>query len=246
MKTLSFMLLGIVLGSWVSSGFSQEYTVGVEELAYLPYSAVSQGEYHGFGRDVLDKFAEKQKITFHYRPYPVKRLTSSFLNGELDFKYPDNSYWSQEAKTGLTVHYSKPVVGYTDGVMVIPGRLGKGIDGFKTLGTLRGFTPWDYLGLIKTQQIKARELNTLDSLIQMAQNERVDGAYFNVAVANYFLTHNMNKPGTLVFDPDLPHTNSTYSLSTLKHETLLKQFNAFLDEESVWISALREKYSIDQ
>lgn len=246
MKTLHLMLFSVLVGAWAAQTVAQEYTVGVEELDYLPYSTVSEGEYHGFGREVLDKFAEQHNITFRYRPYPVKRLISSYLKGELDFKYPDNSFWSQEAKTGLTVHYSEPVVGYTDGVMVVPERLGKGIAEFKILGTLRGFTPWDYLGLIKTQQIKSRELNSLDSLIQMTENQRVDGAYFNIAVARYFLTHTMNKPGALAFDPDLPHTNSTYSLSTLKHKALMDAFNTFLDQESAWISALREKYSIDE
>jgi ABC-type amino acid transport substrate-binding protein len=243
MRTLLFSLLVLLFGL-LSSAQAQEYTVGVEDLDYFPAYAMRNKEYVGAAREILDRFAQKQGITFSYRALPVLRLTGYFVEGKVDFKFPDNANWAGDAKAGKAIVYSGAVFGYTDGVMVLPGRKGNGLDGFKTLGTVRGFTAWDFLGLVKSKQVEIREANSLDSLILQAINNRVDGGYFNVSVAEYFLANNLKQPGALVFDDSLPHTNSFYTLSSIKNPEIIEKFNQFLAEETTWLAELKKKYGL--
>ncbi len=53
---------------------AKNYTLGVENLNYLPYYANDQKEYYGFARQFFDLFAKEQGITFEYKVLPVKRL----------------------------------------------------------------------------------------------------------------------------------------------------------------------------
>ena len=52
---------------------AETFTVGVELQPYMPYSDVQDGQYLGYGRDLLDAFAAHQGHVFVYRPLPVRR-----------------------------------------------------------------------------------------------------------------------------------------------------------------------------
>ena len=114
----------------------------------------------------------------------------------------------------------------------------------KSLGTVRGFTPWDYLDLIKSGKIKVQESNNFNSLIQKALMKRVEGAYINIAVGRHHLAKEMKKPGALVFDPGLPHTKSEYKLSTINHPEVLGEFNQFMKENKALVDRLKAKYRL--
>ena len=128
--------------------------------------------------------------------------------------------------------------------MVLPENKGKGMDFLGKLTTLRGFTPWDYLGAIKSGEVSLNEVNNMTALVKQVQSGRADGAYFNIAVAEYFLNEKMNAPDAIVFDPALPHTRSHYHLSTLKHPQVIEAFNQFLVDQSSEIEALKREYQI--
>ncbi len=224
---------------------AETYTVGVENIDYYPLYAEKDGQYVGLAREILDKFAEKSGHTFQYKPFPIVRLTKTYAEGSLDLKFPDNPHWGQDDKKGKSVTYSDSVIEYTDGVMVLPGNLDKGVDAVKKLGTVRGFTAWDWLGLIKSGSVAVKEASNLNALIQQALSGRVDGAYFNVGVANYYLDKEMKQKGALVFDNSLPHTSDSYFLSSIKHPDLIKAFNLFLIDEAGWISATKKKYALE-
>jgi len=218
--------------------------VGVENINYLPIYQYSNGQYSGAANEILNKFATLNKHTITYKGFPITRLNKNFLKGIVDFRFPDNGYWAQDQKKGYDIKYSNPVIGYIDGVMVTPSNKGKGIDNLKRLGLVRGFTAWDYLGLIKKGSVEVRETNNLNSLIKLTTNKRNDGAYFNIDVATYFLSKMIDAPGSLVFDPELPHTKSSYSLSSFKHPKIIEQFNHFLIEQADWIKTVKEKYQV--
>ena len=101
---------------------AEEFVVGVGDYEYLPHHGLVDNQYTGYAREVLDLFAQKSGYTFTYRPLPWKRVILEYMNGDLDFIFPDNSYWDTEPKEGKDVYYSDPVVAYIDGVVVLRQR----------------------------------------------------------------------------------------------------------------------------
>lgn len=223
-----------------------EYKVGVEDASFLPYSDVKNKEYRGILKDILSAFAAKKKIKMAFLPLPISRLYADFYNGKLDFKMPANEYWQKELKDkrGLKIFYSKPLVAYRDGVMVPKENLGRGTKSLKTLGVVAGFTPRDYLFLIKKKAIFVRENPSIQGLLQQGILGRVDGIYINISVGEYYLREFLKKEGILVFDQDLPYTESGYSVATLKHEKLIEDLNQFLVTEQEMLTDLKKRYFI--
>lgn len=218
--------------------------IGVEDINYLPIYQYSNGEYTGAASEILTKFATLNNHTITYKEFPVTRLNKYYLNGTVDFRFPDNGYWIQDQKAGYDIKYSTPVIDFIDGVMITPANKDKGIANLKTLGTVRGFTAWDYLNLLKEGAITIKEANTLHSLIKLTSVNRYDGAYFNIDVAKYYLKNTLDSPDLLIFDPTLPYTQSSYSLSSFKHPEIIEQFNQFLITEAKWIKGIKEKYAL--
>lgn len=245
-KALLIGLISLFILSNTSLAEKKVYTVGVEALKYMPHYDNDNKEYIGFARDLLDMFAENQGYRFRYKVYQVKRLFSEFLNKtSLDLKYPDNSYWQGAMKKGKNVVYSQAVVEYIDGVMVPPEFKGKGISKLKKMGTVRGFTTWEYIDEIEKGEIKLMESTTFTGLIKQVLKNRINGAYFNVAVCNYQLKEVLKTPGALVFDDTLPHTKSNYFLSTIRYPKLINAFDDFLIKEKPAIDALKNKYQVN-
>ncbi|WP_163835228.1 transporter substrate-binding domain-containing protein [Spartinivicinus ruber] len=237
--------LVVVLISLTSITFANTFTVGVEDIDYYPFYSYNNKEYSGAAYEILDAFAKKNNYTFTYKGMPVTRLLKSYLNGEVDFKFPDNAYWGQEDKKAHSVVYSQPVLSFIDGVLVKPENKDKNIEWLKRLGTLRGFTAWDYLDLIKANKVTLRGVSSLDSLIKQVANDRLDAAYFNIQVASYYLKHKLNQADLLVFNESLPHTKSNYHLSTIKHAKIISKFNQFLLDEKEYIQKVIVNHELD-
>ena len=236
------LLLGL-FAPWVAA---QEYVVGVEQTEYYPVYSYRNGDYVGYSRELLDAFAAKHGYTFKYVALPIRRLFADFLTKDtLDFKYPDNPIWQGDMKKGLTIAYSKPAFESVEGAMVIAERVGRPLSELKTLGTIRGFTPWPYLDAIKAGTIALEESDDLPGLVQKALLQRLDGIFINQAIADYHVTHELKKPGALVLDKGLPNNDVQYLLSTRKHPDVIKQFDAFLAGETALIASLRKKYNLD-
>lgn len=231
-----------------SAGPAQQktFTVGVEDLEYYPQKSHKGNEFIGFGRELLDAFAKSRGYKFEYKILPLNRLfLENLKNQSLDFQYPDNSYWESQLRKGVTVHYSKPVMPYVDGVMVLPENKGRGLAHFKALGTMTGFTPWNYLDLIKQKRVTVFENDSFLALLKQVSLKRVDGAYINVEVAKYQLREMLHQPDSLVFDPDLPHTKDFYYFSSVKHPKVIQEFNTFLATEVVQYEQIRKKLGIE-
>lgn len=141
---LLLMLLALPL--WSPSTAAREVLViGVENQYYLPAYAYENGVYKGFARELFDAWAKDRGHRLEYRALPVPRLYAAFLDGQVDFKFPDNPNWKKPARVGKSIAYSDPVAAYIDGTSVRPDRMGLGVDAVKALGTMGGFTPWAWL-----------------------------------------------------------------------------------------------------
>lgn len=245
MNNMKVGFIALLLSAlFVSGALAQSFVVGVESIDYYPLYATQDNEYKGYGRALLDAFAKSKGYTFSYEPLPVKRLFNTFLTTDkLDFKFPDNEYWSGDAKKGKGVVYSEPAVEYIDGVSVKPENIGKGTDALKSMGLIGGFTAWDYLDAINSGAIKTDESRNYQNLLRKGFSGRVDGVYSNVAVVRYQLKQ-MGKEGALVFDKDLPHTRSNYHLSSIKHPEVVKEFNEFLAANAGMVEKLKQEYGV--
>ena len=222
--------------------FARSFTVGVESQNYLPISNGEDGNYTGYAREVLDTFAAKHGHTFIYKPMPVARLLDEFIvQKSIDFKFPDNPQWRMDIKKGTTVTYSNGIISVTEGAMVTPANLGKPIT---KLVTVRGFTPFPYLSLIKDKTVTLSEVNTTDAVIKMVEAGRVDAGYLGILAATYTMRETMKKPNVIVYDSSAPHTSSDFVLSTISRPEVIKQLNEFLVNEKNAISKLKFKFKI--
>jgi len=224
----------------------KKFVVGVENIPYYPHYDFSDEKSFksSFGKDILDAFAKEKGYEFIYEPNPIKRLYMKLAKGAIDFKYPDNRHWGKDYKSDINVHYSKEVVGYIDGTMVLAMDVGN--KKINTLGTVMGFTPWNYISDVEKGKVALLENANFVALIKQAFINRVDGIYANVDVINNHLVNTLKMPGSLVFDPLLPYTKDFYHLSTIKHPKIIKEFDEFLDKHQELIKQLKAKHGIKE
>ncbi|OIQ86452.1 bacterial extracellular solute-binding protein, family 3 [mine drainage metagenome] len=223
-----------------------QFVVGVENINYLPYYSGDQGQYGGFARALLDAYAADRGYRFTYRPLPITRLFRELVAGVIDFKFPDNPLWQAALKQGHAVAYSDPVADYVDGVLVLPQNYGKGPAAIHSLGTVRGFTAYDWLDRIKGGSVRLEENPSFSGLMLQGMAQRVDGVYANVAVSYQTLEQRLHKTGGLVFDPGLPHSRSSYRLSTVKHPEIVADFNRWLAANRTRVDKMKHDWGVDR
>jgi ABC-type amino acid transport substrate-binding protein len=215
------------------------FTVGVEYLDYYPaYNYIGKPSDASASKDILDDFAKKHGYKFEYVPLPVNRLYEKFLDGTLDFKFPDHVYWQKDLKGDRKIIYSEPVFEFIDGVLVRDPKTVKDPKGLKKIGSFRGFTIHDYKSNIDAGQIEAKYYDSFRELIMAGLKGSVDGVYLNIKVAEFYMEQiKKEKPelGTLTFQDSLPFTRSAYHLSTLRHQKVMDQFNSYLKEQQDFI-----------
>jgi len=222
------------------------FSVGVEDYRnWLPYSEVRNGLYGGLGKDILDAFAKQMGYTFIYETYPLKRRDRLFVDGQVDLSFPDNPNWVVEMKKELKISYA-PVLEFTDGVLVRPENLGKGVGRLKTLGIPLGFTPYPYQPLMSAGALRIEETADYDALYEKLIMRRVDGAYMNTRIARYYWTRIRKLPQVPVtYDPDLPHASGHWYLSSHKYPKLVEQFRRFMQTNKAQVEELKKKYNFD-
>ena len=196
-----------------------------------------------FFQDFIKAFGEKYNYEIVIKERPVKRLIAEFVNLKFDIKYPDHPKWSEEARKGVNVVYSDPVISYREGVLVLPENLGKGMNNLKRLSVMRGFSPWPYRYQVKSGSLALTESPNYETAIRMTHLGRADGSYLSRAAADY--TQNQLKlKKMLVFDQSLPNISDVYYVSTIKHPEVLKQINRFMKDEKVLVDKLKMKYGV--
>jgi len=243
MKMLMGLMAGILFMISMSAS-AKNFVIGVESLDYYPLYLGRGSSYTGYARDLLDEFAKASGHTFTYKPLPAKRLISHFLEGKLDFKYPDSIKWAPGIKKGHTLTYSDSTVEYIDGLMRLPANKDLNMNSFTTLGTLRGFTPWVYMDNINNGKLKVYETNNMKALVSMTESKRVQAAYMNVTVARYYMRNKLKNPSLLTFQADMPHARDHFSLSSTKYPKVIEEFNQFLKDNVAFVDKLKDKYQV--
>lgn len=233
-----------VLGLWSLLGVAQaaQFTVGVEALDYYPhYRADAKQQFSGYARAVLDAFAADTGHQFTYRPLPVTRLYVEFVQGKVDFKYPDNAFWGGDAKQGAQVVYSDPVTPYVDGLLVLPARADA--TDIRSLGIVAGFTPFPYKDALAAKTYTLEERTSLDQVLKGVLLGRIDAAYVNIDVGRHALKA-IGEEGKLVFNETMPADRGNYHLSTIAQAAVIGEFNAWLKANGSRLSALRAEYGL--
>jgi polar amino acid transport system substrate-binding protein len=241
-KIHSILFALLVFLSVCTAAEPKKLFIGVEEIDYYPYYRTVKGNYEGFAADLFKAFAHAHNFTIEFKPLPIKRLYVELYAGTVHFKFPDHPFWNKEGKQGHTVLYSNAVAGFTDGVLVLEQNSALEKSSLKQLGFVRGFSAWPFLDDIERNVIQARELNSLESLLMLTLDKRIDGAYFNLTVAQHHLKHNVNKAGTLVLAENLAYDRNNYRASTTNKRAPLAELNAFLQSETA--KTLRNQYGI--
>ena len=220
---------------------TKTFIVGVSTIDYAPHYYMEDGRYVGFARDVLDLFAQKHGYEFQYKPRPYVRSVKELLTGTTDFQYPDNPDWQNEQKNGHTVFYSNGVIQYIDGIIRRKEDIGKPVSTLKRIAMPRGWTPVDYLPLIKNDELAIDEEDQVGGVINMLLRKRVDGCYLNIDVANYYSETN-KLTGQIGFDSNLPYQFSQYTLSSTSHPEMIREFNQFLVDSAAEILQIKARY----
>jgi polar amino acid transport system substrate-binding protein len=221
-----------------------QLVLGVEDLPYLPYYTVERGQYLGYSRDLFDSFSAATGWQIQYRPLPVERLYRALLQGDIDAKFPDHPTWRSDLKAGHAFSYSHAIAPYVDGVMVPAARAAEPAGQFRRIGTMRGFTPWGLLPLVRQGQLTLSENNSLQGLLEQTLAGRVDGAYLNVAVARYQLRAGGRPEETLALASALPSVTADYQVSSLRRGDALQALDAWLDTHAPRVRELRRKWGI--
>ena len=222
----------------------KSFVVGVENINHYPHYTLKDGEWAGFGREVLDAFAKARGYSFVYKPYPVKRLMQQSWQQEVDLMFPDNPLWLSDKKKDVSITYSTTFVKVTEGTMVLPANLGTGIDAIKTLGTITGFTAASYTPFIDSGQVQLDNSRDSHFVLLKTLNGRTDGAFLAVDSARHMLKTILKNPGGLLFDKSLPYDIYDYFLSTTMHPDIIDEFNAFVNNHADLLDALKNKYNI--
>ena len=221
------------------------FIIGVEDNRYFPQYSYEDGEYKGIGKQILDAFFTSKGYKFEYKALPVARLFQTFVDNDIDFKYPDNAFWSTALKQGKGVIYSNPVMPSTDGVMVLPENLGKkSANQIKILGTIRGFTAPQWMGRVEKGDMILAENDNSKLLVKQVLAKRIEGAYANIDVMSYIIRTEYKNSKALVFDPSLPHTKDYYYFSSIKYPEVIEEFNTWLSQNSEFIENLKTEYGI--
>lgn len=242
-KTIFFIFITLIS---ISAFAKKTYTIGVQNFeTYHPYSEFKNNRYCGFNREVLDLFAKTEGFKFEYKARPIKRLHAEFVVGNFDFKYPDSNKWALDIKVNHKIYYSQTVVNYKDGLIVKKKNIGKPLTRLKNISLINGFTP-------AQQYAKARQSGSLNfiytvgykRLLELVSENRVDGAYFNIAVSKHHISHSQGEKSDLIFDDTLPYIKSGRSLSSIKHPDLILKFDKFLIDYKPQIDGLKIHYNI--
>lgn len=177
--------------------------------------------------DPQHSYEPQQGYRGAYKAFPINDLYSEFIKKSLNFKYPDNALWNSQAKHQERVHYSDQVLPFTDGVMLLNNRHGKGVEKLKVLGIPKGFTANGYLHLVNSQEIVLAEGGELKDVLGQLLIDKTDGTYVNKSVANHQLLNKFKVTGRAVFDDTLPFTQDAYRLSSIKYTRLSKNLTSF-------------------
>jgi len=231
------------------SSAQENYIVGTEDSDYFPYIGKTKGsnELSGYAIDFFDAFSESVNASFDYHELPVKRLFKIYLfENTLDFKYPDSASWKPELREGKTIHYSMPINRSINGLIINLDNKPANASAIKTIGTIRGVAPWSYTEGIKSGNIVLIEYAKTSHLLKSLLAKRIDAAYIDTEVANYYLkAFPDSQQRRLRYDASFPHDLNLYQISSMRHPEIIYRLNQFIKNNPKIIEELSKKYGFN-
>lgn len=110
-----------------------------------------------------------------------------------------------------------------------------------SIGTLAGFSPFDFAALIKSGKIKVEESLSTTALLEKLMKKKVELIYISKFIGSCKLAK-LHEGNNVIFSELLPHDSSHYSLSTIKYPKLITSFNDFLKAHKVEIEKMKQDY----
>ncbi|QTH64412.1 hypothetical protein J1N51_02695 [Psychrosphaera ytuae] len=218
--------------------------VGVEDVSYFPLFDFKH-QHDTFTTELLRKFGEQYNYEFEYLAMPVKRFGMWLFEKDIDLKFPDNSRWNESDEVNLlskNITYSLPVLDLVAGTITADSNI-KAKQDIKIMGTLLGFHPTKWLDEVTSGQVILYESSSTMMLIQQLIRGQLDAINLEPSVVNHYLSL-INKEGVANINKHFDYEVYSYHLSTVKHPSVIAEFNTFLQNNQSALNALKNKYKI--
>jgi hypothetical protein len=229
----------------ITPSFAQEFIIGVEEVSYYPLYDFSSTNTNkpSFSKELLTIFFEQHSYPYRFMPLPIKRFNKWYEEKGIDFKFPDNVRWREDKRNKLSITFSQSVIKLMAGTYVLKSNETYKRNQIKKLGTIFGFDPTLWLKEIKNKELELIEENSPFSIVKHVLHGNVDATNIDANVIRHNLKL-LNKPNTLVLNTNIHHEVFSYHLSSIKHPEIIREFNKFMQENSVLLQQLKKKYGI--
>lgn len=213
------------------------YSVAFPSQDFFPqYQLNDANKAVGLLPDILEKFSKDTNIKFQYKFLPVKRYMEYFKNNQIDFLIPSNPLWSLDYKKGLNVVYSEPIITSIVGILVAKEHENINRAELKKLGTISGYTINGFDSELANKKLKISYSNDPEALLKKVLLKRVQGAYFHIDIAKYYIE---KESMPLVIAKNLPLIKYEYHMSTHQHPEVIKKFNQWLSQNKLWLDKKR-------
>ena len=227
--------------------YAQEFIIGVEEVSYYPLYDFSATDTNrpSYSKDLLTAFFEQHKYSYRFVALPIKRFNLWYVEQGIDFKFPDNVRWRDEDQNQLNITFSQSAIKLMAGSYVLKSNANYKRDDIKKLGTIFGFVPTLWFDKVESKELELIEENSPFGIVKHILHGNIDATNIDSNV----IRHNLklvDNPKAIVLNKNIKHEIYSYHLSSIKHPKIIKQFDAFLQNNPKLIQQLKQKHGISE
>lgn len=234
-----------ILFANINYTYAKEYIIGVEEVSYYPlydFSATNVNK-PSYSKDLLTAFFEQHNYSYRFAALPIKRFNKWYVEKGIDFKFPDNVRWRDDKENKLNITFSQSAVKLMAGSYVLESNAKYKRHDVKRLATIFGFSPTLWFDKVATKDIELIEENSPLSIVKHVLYGNVDATNIDSNVIRHNLKL-LKQPQSIILNTNIKHEVFSYHLSSIKHPEIIKQFDAFLQNNSKLLLQLKKKYNI--
>ncbi len=219
------------------------YRVGVEDVDYYPMFTKKGGRYKtSFLIDVMELFAQKRGVKFEYIHLPITRFEEWYQQDSIDFRLPDNPIWNVNTENLV---FSGDIIELRADTVVLKKNQHKPLSTLKVIGSLYGFMPGPHWkNRINSGKTKFVFESSMPVLVGLLKRGMVDGLDVNLTVVRHHAKELGYNKDDFVASTEAPSIQYTYTLSTITHPEIIKDFDAFLVASQNEISLLKQRKDI--
>lgn len=240
-RYVNVSIILLTLFTLASPTSAEQLIIGTENVNAYPLFGYEKGTFSGFAGSLFEAFENQTGHSIKVKAFSVQDLSKAQIEEKIQLTFPDNPHWSAAEKKGHRITYSLPVVSYREGVLMLPSNKNKPI---QKMGVLEGLNAWEYKKDIEAGRIQLVVAKSAVSLIKLALDEKIDGAYINIAIAKQILKTQFGNEDLLVFNQALPYSSDFYYLSTIQKPEIISQFNRFLLKNHELVKRLKLQYAL--